>query len=456
MKKEVVSPKRLRSTFSVMFYINKTKIKKTGMCQVLGRITVDTGVAQIGTKVEIAPDLWDGKAGRAIGKSKQSLQVNRTIDLLFEKISAHYGDLVDNRGFVTAEMVKNTLNGIGRKQETLLKLFEEHNEEFAKRIGVNRVKETLEHYQRGYTLLKMFIEEKCEAEDVTLRSLTITFIDSFDLWLRVDRLMAQSTISGHLINLKKIVRRAVSQGTIKRDPFITFIPEQPPGKCRHLKTEEIDKLMEVHIDDKHPKVRHTRDMFIFSTFTGLAHSDLKNLSEKHLITEKDGSLWIRINRQKTGTESNIRLLDIPKQIIERYRHERKGDRIFNVATIANMCNHFRKLEKLCGIEHITFHMARHNFGTHITLAQGVPIETVSRMMGHSSISTTQIYAKITDKKLHEDGKRLSGRITGKYNIFEDEQMPIGIKLNDSFRLNDNSVNPNRKRKNGKRKNKNRK
>ena len=454
MERDSKSPKLLRSTFSVLFYINKTKMKKNGMCQVLGRITVDTGIAQIGTKVEIPPDLWDAKAGRAIGRSRQSLLVNRTIEMLAAKIDGHYHELVDNRGFVTAEMVKNALNGVGRRQETLIKLFEEHNEEFAKRVGVNRVKETLEHYERGCTLLKMFIEEKYGTQDVTLRSLSLTFIDAFDLWLRVDRLMAQSTISGHLINLKKIARRAVSQGTIKRDPFITFIPEQPPAKCRHLKMEEIERLMNVHILEE--RVRHTRDMFIFSTFTGLAHSDITKLSEKHLVTTADGNLWIRINRCKTGTESNIRLLDIPKRIIEKYRHERKGDRIFNVATLANMCHHFRKLEKLCDIEHITFHMSRHNFGTHITLSEGVPIETVSKMMGHSSISTTQIYAKITDKKLREDSKLLSGRIAGKYALFEDEQMPVGIRLNDSFRLNDNSVNPNRKRKNGKRKNKNRK
>lgn len=437
--KSIKDISKLRSTFSVMFYINRTKIKKNGMCQVLGRITVNAGIAQIGTKVDIAPEQWDGKAGRAIGRSKQALLVNRTIDRLAAKIEEHYADLVDNRGFVTAETVKNALKGIGRREETLLKLFEEHNEEFAKRIGVNRVKETLEHYQRSYTLLKMFLADKCGVEDVTLRSLTLTFIETFDLYLRVDRLMSQTTISGHLINLKKIARRAVSQGTIKRDPFATFIPEQPAKKCRHLQDDEIERLMKLHIDNK--CLRHTRDMFIFSTFTGLAYTDLRKLSDKHLSTDANGHVWICINRSKTGTESNVRLLDIPRQIIERYRSERKSDRIFNIKTLSCMCNDFRKLEKMAGIERITFHMARHNFGTHITLSEGVPIETVCRMMGHSSITTTQLYAKITDKKLNEDGRMLSGRLTGKYAIFEDEKMPVGISRNQNFRLNDDTVNP---------------
>ncbi len=230
--KNIKDIRKLRSTFSVMFYINRTKIKKNGMCQVLGRITVDTGIAQIGTKVEIAPERWDGKTGRAIGRSKQALLVNRTIDRLMEQAAKHYDDLVDLRGFVTAEGVKNALKGIGRRPETLLTLFEEHNEEFSKRVGVNRVKETLDHYKRTSVLLKMFLNGKYGAEDIFLRSLNLSFIESFDIYLRVERLMSQHTIAGHLINLKKIARRAVRQGTLKRDPFITFIPEQPTKKCR--------------------------------------------------------------------------------------------------------------------------------------------------------------------------------------------------------------------------------
>lgn len=428
-----------RSTFAVMFYINRTKTKKDGMCQLLCRVTIDTSVAQIGTKIMVDPSVWDGKTGRATGKSKNAVTVNLAIDKLTGEVTAHYRELRASLGFVTAELVKNALKGIGRKQITLMELFKEHNEEFQKRVGVDRVKATLDHYVRTYELLEIFLREKYDTQDVTLRSLSLTFIDTFDLFLRQDRLMAQHTISGHLINLKKIVRRAVSQGTLKRDPFVTFVPEQPERKCRHLKAEELERLMNVHIDSK--SLRHTRDMFIFSTFTGLAYADLSNLSQEHLKTGADGSLWIKINRQKTKTECNIRLLEIPRQIIEKYRHERKSCKIFNVKTLAVMCNHFRKIEKMCNIERITFHMARHNFGTHITLSQGVPIETVSRMMGHSSITTTQIYARITDTKVKEDMKTLSGHISDKYSLYEDELMPVGIRNTDNFRLNDNTVNP---------------
>lgn len=430
-----------RSTFAVMFYINKTKIRKDGLCQLLCRITIDTGIAQVGTKVMVDPSVWDGKAGRAAGRSRNALAVNQAIDRLTGKIDEHYRQIQKALGFVSAELVKNALRGIGQKAHTLMKLFEEHNEEYQKRIGVDRVAGSFEHYQRTYALLQLFLREKYDTDDVTLRSLHLSFIDTFDLWLRSERQLAPHTISGHLINLKKISRRAVSQGTLKRDPFAVFIPEQPKRKCRHLTPDEIDRLMTLRIDKKN--VRHTRDMFIFSCFTGLAYADLHNLSEEHLRTEADGSQWIHIKRQKTGSDCHVRLLPIARQIIERYRSERKGDRIFNVKTLACMGYDFRQLETLCGIEHITFHMARHNFGTHITLSHGVPIETVSRMMGHGSITTTQIYAHMTSKRIEADMKELSHHESGKYAIFEDRLMPVGIYNTDNFRLTDNRINPNK-------------
>jgi len=425
--------KKRRSTFTVLFYVNRDKVKQNGLCPVMGRITIDTKVAQFSTKTDVDSILWDIKTGRAIGKSSQSILVNRAIDHLTQEINKFYTEMVDKQGYVTAELVKNALYGIGRKQEMLLKLFNEHNQEFKLRVGVNRVEDTYSSYLRSYHHLFNFIKHKYDMEDIALDKLNLNFIDAYDFYLRVDRQMQQSTLLGHLIILKKMIRRAIHQGILNRDPFVNYIAEQPEKQRRHLKSEEIDKIMQVHIASK--KVCHTRDMFIFCCFTGLAYSDIRNLSQEHLTTQVDGSLWISIKRQKTKAECNIRLLDIPKQIIDKYRNDRKSDKVFNMISLASICRNLEKIAVLCGIEHITFHMARHNFGTHITLSQGVPIETVSRMMGHRSIATTQIYAKITNKKVNEDMKLLSERITDKYAVFEDKTMPVGIKLNQNFKRN---------------------
>ena len=168
-------------------------------------------------------------------------------------------------------------------------------------------------------------------EDIALDKLNLNFIDAYDFYLRVDRQMTQNTILGHLIILKKMIRRAIHQGILNRDPFVNYIAEQPEKQRRHLKLEEIDKIMLVHIASK--KVCHTRDMFIFCCFTGLAYSDIRNLSQGNITTQTDGSLWINIKRQKTKSECNIRLLDIPKQIIDKYKNDRKSDKIFNIISL---------------------------------------------------------------------------------------------------------------------------
>ena len=320
----------------------------------------------------------------------------------------------------------------------LMKLFEEHNREFKKRVGIDRNKEAYGVYVTSYNHLLAFLQKKYETDDVTLRSLNRDFFDAFDLYLRTTCGLQQKTIHQHLYNLKKISRRAVNQGTLRCDPFVNIHPELPPLRSRHLKADELERLMRCRIDN--PSLERVRDWFVFSTFTGLAYVDLRRLAEKHISQAADGSLGIHIKRKKSGTESHIRLLEIPLQIIEKYRHKRKDNRIFNTYDREYMYKLIYRLRKLCGIENLTFHKARHNFGTHITLSQGVPIETVSRMMGHKNIATTQIYAKVTDKKVDEDMKRLAARTADeKITLYEDETLRAAIRYPEtekSQQLND--------------------
>ncbi len=197
--------------------------------------------------------------------------------------------------------------------------------------------------------------------------------------------------------------RAVNQGTLRRDPYCNLHPELPKRKSRHLKLDKLKRLLAEQVAD--PALQWVRDGFIFSTFTGLAYADLKRLSVKHLSQDDEGVWWIHIRRQKTDTESVIRLLDVPMRIIEKYKNERKDDRLFNVYSRARLIRLTKKLGHAYGFG-LTFHKARHNFGTHITLSLGVPRKTVSRMMGHKRLVTTQIYAHVTDKKVDEDTKPL--------------------------------------------------
>ena len=407
-----------RSTFAILFYINRTKIRKDGTCQLLCKVSIDAEWEQIGTKASVNPDIWNPETGRADGRSENAVTVNRAIDELTREITNHYNHIKKSLGFVTAELVKNAVKGIGQKPVTLLALFREHNEEFKKRIGVDRIKETYDSYQRSYKHLAAFVQEKKGVEDITLRSLDKVFYDDFEIFLQTDCKMKPKTVHEHLYRLKKMTMRAVSQGTLRRDPYCRLHPELPKRKSRHLKLEDLKTLMSTQIDK--PNLQRVRDWFIFSTFTGLAYADLKRLSVNDITQAEDGSWWIHIKRQKTDTPSVIKLLDIPLRIIEKYKHERQGDKVFNLYTREYLIRLTRELGEEYGFS-LTFHKARHNFGTHMTLSLGVPLETVSKMMGHTNITTTQIYAQVTDKKVDEDMKRLKEVTAGqKINIYEED------------------------------------
>lgn len=403
------------STFAVLFYINRQKIKKNGMCPLMGRISINAEIAQFSAGIDIAPSLWDVKAYRMTGKNRHATETNYHIEQLTDRINRYYKQILDEQGYITAELVKNAVSGIGRKKENLLELFYEHNEEYAKQIGVTRSKGSIKAYEAVEKQTKRFLHVHYGMEDIQLQQLELSFIEKFDSFLRIEQGFTAHTISTYTIILRKIVRRAISQGTLHKNPFAAYIPEQPPRKRRHMTLEELEKFMNVTVVSK--RLCHTRDMFIFATFTGLSYADMCNLSEENIHKGRNGSFWIDINRQKTGIRCNIPLLDIPLQIMEKYKPERNGNKIFKMASPSCVQVNLNKVAKLCGIEkRITYHQSRHNFGTLITLSRGVPLETVSQLMGHKCIRTTQIYAKLTRQKVNEDVKKISDRIGRKYKL----------------------------------------
>lgn len=239
---------RHRSTFAILFYINRTKMRKDGTCQLLCKVSIDAEWEQIGTKVSVNPDIWNPEKGLANGRSANAVTVNRAIDELTEEITGHYNRIKNSLGFITAELVKNAVMGVGLKPLTLLALFREHNEDFRRRVGLDRIKETLDSYLRSYKHLSAFIKDKKGVEDVTLRSLDKNFYDDFELFLCKDCHMMPKTVHEHLYRLKKMTKLAVSQGTLRRDPYCRLHPALPRRKSRHMKLEDLKKLMETPVE----------------------------------------------------------------------------------------------------------------------------------------------------------------------------------------------------------------
>lgn len=403
----------MRSTFKYLFYIDRNKTKKSGLCPVMGRITLDGGISQFSAGLETAPELWDAKAGQSTGKSLHELKVNRELKELSKSIETHYARMVENDGYVTAERVKNAVLGIAKEPTTLLKELEEATTEIEKSIGINHQVATHKSYVNAYMNLSRFIKEKYGKEDITFSQLEYSFIEDYDLYLKTEQRMATGSVQQHMIFLRKMIKRAMNKGIISRNPFFGYVPDQPVSKHKWLSGEEIEKVMTTPIEK--PSVDFVRDMFVFGVFTGLSYCDIKSLRKEQILSDSGGNQWISIKRKKTNTESIVPLLDIPKEIIRKYEGTGEDGKVFKMLCMNVVCSYTKQIGKLCKLKSkLTFHQSRHSFATSVCLSQGVPIETLSQMMGHRNIKTTQIYAEITGAKIEEDMQLLSEKIKDDY------------------------------------------
>ena len=400
----------MKSTFSTIFYLKRQAARKDGTVPVMGRITVDGTQTQFSCKITIDPKVWDTKSGRAIGRSAAAIEANRMLDNMRVSINKHYREIMDRDNYVTAEKVKNAFLGLEHRCRTLLQVFKQHNEDYEKMYEAGmKAKATLLKYQCVYRHLEEFIYQRYHVRDIALKELTPAFISDFDIFLRTEKNCCTNTVWLYLCPLRTMVSIAISNEWLSRDPFRDYEVKKEQTTRYFLTKDEIRQLMDGKL--KNAKQELYRDLFVFCIFTGLSFSDMRNLSEDNIRTYFDEHLWISINRQKTGVQSNIRLLDIPKKILEKYRGLREDGKIFSVPHYMTCLYGIRAVAKRCGItKHLTWHMSRHTMATEICLTNGVPIETVSSILGHKNITTTQIYAKITKEKLNQDMENLSTRL----------------------------------------------
>ena len=397
----------MKSTFSIIFYLKRQVVKKDGTVPVMGRITVDGTQAQFSCKVTANPKMWDTKGGRMTGKSMQALEVNRKLDKMRVSINKHYQEILDRDNYVTAEKVKNAFLGLEYRCQTLLKVYAQYNEDYEKlyKAGM-RSWGSLRKYRCVYRHLQEFLQSRYHVNDISLKELTPAFITDFEAFLRTDKHLCENSLSVYMLPLRTMVFRAIDNGWLTRDPFHDYKVPKVETTRGFLTKEEIHLLMNAEL--KRKTMQLIRALYLFCCFTGLSFADLKNLKEEHIQTFFDDSEWIMIDRQKTGVRSTIKLLDYPKSIMEKYRGLCADGRIFPVPCYSDCRGILLRVAKKCGItKHLTWHMSRHTMATEICLTNGVPIETVSSILGHKNIKTTQIYAKITKEKLNKDMDKLS-------------------------------------------------
>ena len=369
-------------------------------------------IAQFSCKRCISKDLWDAKGNRAKGKSREAVVVNYALDNIKAQITKHYQRLSDREAFVTAEMVRNAYQGIGTEYETLLRAFDKENEAFAKRVGKDRSIRTYQKHVIVRRYVAEFIKRQYKRTDMAMNELTEDFIRNYCLYLRNAVGLAQSSVWIYSIPLKHIVTTAHYNGKIPRNPFAMYHVD-PDHKERGFLTEDvIQALGTIKLDN--PNFALARDLFLFGCWTGISFTDIKNLTTDNIV-EMNGAPWIVSKRQRR-VPFQIKLIDIPMQIIKRYEPFRTDKRLFNIGTLDMVNKRIKSVAKKCGIEKpISFHCSRHSFAV-LALNYGMPIESVSKILGHTNITTTQIYAKVTNTKLENDISAFESKVNGRFAI----------------------------------------
>ncbi len=399
----------MKSTFSILFYLKRNGQKGNGNMPVMGRITVNGQAVQFSAKVEIKPDYWNVKAGKAIGKTSGVQEVNAILESTKTTMTKIYRDLQERETNVTPERIKNVFFGIEIRHHMLLELFKHHNEDVFKLIGISKSKATYQKYEVTRKHLTNFIKEKYNVSDISLKEINNMFISDFEVYLLTTAGCKSNTTAKFMQFFKRIIIIAKSNGWIYTDPFANYKIRIARVDRGYLTQEQLDVIIGKKFALK--RLELVRDIFVFSCYTGLAYIDVKNLRQKHIRTSFDGNLWVMTKRQKTDVQSNIPLLDVAKQILEKYKGTLPDEKVLPILSNQKMNAYLKEIGDLCGIEqNLTFHLARHTFGTTVTLAKGVPIETVSKMLGHTNIKTTQIYARITNSKIGNDMAVLAGHL----------------------------------------------
>jgi len=399
----------MNHTFSILFWLqNHKSSKKTGEMPISMRITVNGKRAEISTGKKILPENWSTNSGRVKGNSEEARIVNRHLSSLQMKAEKIHDRLQDQEKFISAQVIKNTLLGKSVKQHQLMELFKYHNGQIEAEIGRGYAKGTLLRYETAFKHTGDFVKHHFHQEDIYLSDLKYDFITEFEHYLKSYKQISHNTVVRYLKLFKKIVLIALKNEWIERDPFVRYRMSMKEVHKGYLTKEELAAIY--HKDIAVERLAQVRDIFLFCCYTGLAYADVRKLTPDHISKGLDGQEWIFVDRTKTGSSSNVPLLPVAKEMLERYSKNPvvlHSGTVLPVISNQKMNAYLKELANVCGInKNITFHMARHTFATTVTLSNGVSIETVSSMLGHKNLKTTQIYAKVVQEKVSQDMMKL--------------------------------------------------
>ncbi|RVT79678.1 site-specific integrase [Flavobacterium sufflavum] len=394
----------MKAKITVLFYLRKSKVNAHKQVPIYQRITIDGRRFDVSTGQYVEESKWSSEGYKIKGNSEEARIINGRLDMLRAAVYETEKKLFMSQVEITFESFKNEYQGKKARERMLIPIFEEHNRKMKELIGLEYAPGTYERYVTSLKHTKDFLLWKYNASDIAIDKIDHAFITDYDFYLRTERKCANNTVVKYVKNFHKIINQCLANGWISKDPFVNYKVKLREVIREFLTESEIETI--INKDLHFERLEVVRDIFIFSCFTGLAYIDVKQLSRDNISIGIDGEKWIFKNRQKTETISKIPLLHMAMEILKKYEnHPLCLNRNCLLPSMSNqrMNSYLKEIATLCKInKDLTFHIARHTFATTVTLTNGVPLETVSKMLGHTSIKTTQHYAKIVDKKISDD------------------------------------------------------
>jgi site-specific recombinase XerD len=394
----------MKTTFSLLFYLKRPKNYEDGPMPIYLRITVNGKRAETTSGRECLPANWNSSTGRLRGTKEGARSFNAYLDNLQTQVYEAHKILTESGGAITAELIKNKLLGKSDKTKMLITVFRDHNKKVAALVGNEYATGTLTRYETSLRHTQSFMKWKYQVADIDINAIDHDFITNYEFYLRSEKKCANNSAVKYIKNFKKIIRLCLASGWLDKDPFVNYKAKVKQVDRIVLSAEQITQITEKTFDTD--RLNQVRDIFLFCCFTGLAYADVQKLNQSEIIRGADGEMWIVTKRLKTNIPTKVPLLPSALTILEKYSNDpvciSKG-KALPVSTNQKMNAYLKEIAGVCGInKELTFHTARHTFATTITLSNGVPIETVSKMLGHTNIKTTQHYAKILDMKVSKD------------------------------------------------------
>lgn len=397
----------MKTIFRTVFYLRSNYKNKDGLSPIMIRIYLNNERLPVGsTGIAINAKQWDNDKNRLRGRTTEALQINQQLDNIQAGLQSIFRNWELSEE-LSLELIKSEYLGKKEQTDTILSLFEKHNNDIRSQVGITKSSATLQKYENCKRHFTLFLKSKYGRSDLKLSELTPIVIHDFRIFMISVNKCQPNTATRILKFLKTVTIFGRKSGILHIDPFRETRFRLDPVDRGFLTDEEIKIIIQKEFAT--PRLDLVRDIFVFSCFTGLAYIDVANLTEDNIV-ELDGRQWIMTRRQKTKIATNIILLDIPKMIIDKYANTRKDGKLLPILSNQKMNSYLKEIGDICQInKNLTYHLARHTFAT-MSLSKGVPIESVSKMLGHTNIKTTQLYARITNKKLEADMLLLSDKL----------------------------------------------